>query len=569
MSHFIKKHLYLIALMLSVLCFALNFYQWNGNYTDSDGYMRALRMKHWISNMIFWEQIIPESNYPYGEINHWTRPMDILWLMCYLPFRAFLPLKDAIFMGGAFISPLIKIATAMILIYGFKRYFNVYLILFGLLLFLNYPTGIFEAGRPDHHALMNLWLMSSLSLAMCWLKKKKNKHLIWLGIVLALSVFTAIEGILLYALVLMFFIYLYTFNNNSLVPACLISKSFSITLTICWLLNPPYQGWFYPDNGRISILFVCLSWLIYGSFLINKKTTISKPIHKIRALLTTAIVCVFTLISLFGTNIFSTPLTPEITEVWAKHINEMYPIYKQKWFVQSYNYGFSSCAIALNIFLLHKNIHKQLMLLNLCVGLPLFILSLYATRFTNYSCIFCILPFIAFTEYLYTRFPNKLNLKEDMPFYVWAVLGAFLIQTFFALPLSLCAKMEKTQKTFSYALCQNVRNIGGTLVTNTFQGPKYVWRCNVNTVATPYHRNIDGILDNRHILAGTNDNEIIPLLLKHQVTQIVVFEKYQLEFDEKDETLLFNRLIKRQNIPAYLEEIPACLDTARHYRVKI
>ena len=570
MSQFIKNHIYLITLAISVLfIFLLGFDLWKGGYTDSDGYMRAIRLKHFIENPTFFEKMIYESNYPFGEINHWTRPMDILWLLCYLPFSLFLPLKDAIFMGGAFLSPLIKTAAAMTLVCGLKRSFNIYLALFGLIIFLNYPTGIYNAGRPDHHSLMNFWHICSLTLVIYWYQSKKDKYLLWLGIISALSVFTAIEGILLYAIILAYFTAQYVFKNASLFPALLICKSFCITLTICWLLNPPYQGWLYPDNGRISVLFVCLAWLILMGLKINNQIAPEKILHKILALTATGITILLILMLTFGKNIFSAPLSSEITEIWVRYINEMKPIHKQEWAVQCYFYGFSTCAVILNIFLIIRNIHPNLMQLNLYLCLPLYVLSFFAIRFANYNSVYCILPFVAYIEYIYNQFPHKLSLKENVPPYLWAILGTFFIQIFYALPCSLYVSQLKPQKTFSYQLCQNVRNIGGTLATNTFLGPKYIWSCDVNVIATPYHRNIEGILDNRHILAGRKDEEIIPLLLKHQVTQIVVFDKHQNEFDENDNALLYNRLIKHSNIPFYLEEIPSNITTAHHYRVKI
>lgn len=48
--------------------------------------MRALRVWHWLAAPSFWEQPLAESNYPFGEILHWTRPMDILWAVNAIPF---------------------------------------------------------------------------------------------------------------------------------------------------------------------------------------------------------------------------------------------------------------------------------------------------------------------------------------------------------------------------------------------------------------------------------------------------------------------------------------------------
>ena len=87
LASFLKKHFYLIITTLAIINFIyFNIDTWNYQYLDADGYMRALRVKNWLINPSFWEQKILETNYPFGEINHWTRPLDILWLISSLPF---------------------------------------------------------------------------------------------------------------------------------------------------------------------------------------------------------------------------------------------------------------------------------------------------------------------------------------------------------------------------------------------------------------------------------------------------------------------------------------------------
>mgnify|MGYP007069937696 CR=1 FL=1 len=570
-SRFLSRNIYFIALAICFMTvFLTNFERWTGIYSDADGYMRAIRLKQWIQNFSFWEQPIPQSNYPYGDVLHWTRPMDILWLLCYLPFSFIYPLKDAIFIGGAFLSPMIQIFCALALIYGLKRHFNIYLVILALFLFLNHFIGIFTASRPDHHSLMNLWLICATSLSLCWLKKRKDRYLTRLGIVLALGVFTAIEGMFLYAGIIAFYLYLHVFQNISLHPATKTAKSFAFTLSIFWLLNPPYQGWFYPDNGRISILFVCTAWLAYMGLWILEKAHIHKWSLKILNLLCMASGFALVLLTIFGADIFASPLTPEITTRWLRYNLEMQPFYKLKPDMQLYFYGFPLLALILNIYLLRIRRYRRIMLLNLCIGLPLFLLSLHAIRFANYQCVYSILPLISYVDYLYKKSAYAKNINLDFPIYIWGViLGFFLLQGLIAMPYSITLTNKKTSKDFSPALCQQIKEIGGTLVTDVFVGPLYIWHCDINVIGTPYHRNISGIMETYQILSSPDDAEIVPLLLKHQATQILVFDKYKNEFSQESKNSLYNRLIQHQNIPFYLEEVPTDFATAHLYRIKI
>lgn len=59
--------------------------------------------------------------------------------------------------------------------------------------------------------------------------------------------------------------------------------------------------------------------------------------------------------------------------------------------------------------------------------------------------------------------------------------------------------------------------------------------------------------------------------MKHQIAQILLFDGYDRYYDlsPANRDKLYYRLIKRENIPSYLEEIPSPLNNARHYRVRI
>lgn len=141
LTRFIKDWLYLIIAAGAVAALiGADASYWNYTYNDSDGYMRALRVWHWLAAPSFWEQPLAESNYPFGEILHWTRPMDILWAVNAIPFLHLGNLRDTVFLGGAFLAPWLCVLSAIALAYGLRRQFNVYLTLFGCFIFLSDPV---------------------------------------------------------------------------------------------------------------------------------------------------------------------------------------------------------------------------------------------------------------------------------------------------------------------------------------------------------------------------------------------------------------------------------------------
>ncbi len=574
-TRFFKDWLYLIIATIAILTFVgTDFDNWNGLYNDADGYMRALRIWHWLLNPSFWEQPIWESNYPFGEVLHWTRPMDVLWLANTLPFLNLYSLKDAVFLGGAFISPWIHVLAAIALVYGLRRRFNVYITLFGCFIFLSDPVmqNYFFIGRPDHHSLMALLGIYAVSLNLCWLKKRHTRYLTMLGITLAFAFFTAIEGLILYLLFLGFFVSMYVFRNLSLTPATKISCWFSVALTLFWLLNPPYEGWFYPDNGRISVLFVVFAWLISGALWSISRSHLHTRALKIWSLICAATSILLILLILFGSNFLHFPLDSEINHVWSNRIAEMLPVTQQEWDIIIAVYLFPAASLLVSTVLLRYKPYHRLMWLNLVLGIPLFILNLAAIRFSNYLCLYNILPWLCLLERLYQKSDYARRQSEKFPVYVWWFgLGVMIAQQSLFLPFNINALNKKTTISYSSTICENVRQIGGTLITDNFLSPQYVWRCNVNTVGTPYHRNREGLVDTHHILQSTSDNEAIPLLLRHQVTQILLFDHLYRYYNlaEKNRDKLYYRLIKRENIPDWLEEVPSPLPNARHYRIRL
>jgi hypothetical protein len=572
-TRFFKDHLILITATLAAVAFLGDrLGSWGAFYVDADGYMHALRMYHLILNPSIWEQPILETNYPFGEISHWTRPTDIAWLLSMTPFLWMQDLKEAVFLGGAIMSPLIGVLSAMMMVYGLRRQFNVYVALFGCVLFVFQPS-YFSPWSADHHALTTFFGITALSLTLCWFKKRHNRYLRLIGFSLALMTFNAIEGFIVYALFLGFFLQQYVFKNISLMPAVKISKYFALALCGLWLIDPPYQGWFYPDNGRASVLFVTFSALIFASLYLLDKSRLHTVRLKLLSLICTAVGSILLVLVIFGANILNSPMDSELYNVWGYRISEMRPISRQSWQEIISNHFFAVLSLLIAAYWCKKKPYARIMQLCLCLGVPLFILSFGAARFSCYQLIYAIPPVLCVVEEKLKQ-AKYLAHTDNQYGRVWAVMMLFLLAlTLKEFPDNLktvtqgAAPIQKTMPA-----CEKVREIGGTLVTDVFLAPMYVWNCAVTTVGTPYHRNRNGILDNEAILDATDDGALIPLLLKHQVSQILLFEDYstpRYNLDEKNADKLYYRLLKNQNVPEFLEEVPSYEKTVHHYRLKI
>ena len=215
-------------------------------YLDSDCYARYLRVVDWLSGDFSWfEKIFPFTNCPYGEILHFTRINDILWLFFSLPFFAFMPLKEAIFAGGLIFSPILFVLTLSFVMVGLKQYIGAknftkpsfFIFVFSLVFLLK--SIAFSFGRPDHHSLMIL-IASILSTS---LLNPTNKKMFWGGIAAALGIWasSAFEGMLLAYIVLTILCVGIFFYKHSFDYAVHYTFGMFIGVLLAYGLHPPLE----------------------------------------------------------------------------------------------------------------------------------------------------------------------------------------------------------------------------------------------------------------------------------------------------------------------------------------
>jgi hypothetical protein len=117
--------------------------------------MRLVRVEHLVETRAWYDDAISRSNAPYGESLHWTRPLDVLLVGGAAPLAAFLGWHRALWIWGVGISPALLAGAALVLVWGLRihRMENA---LLAVLLFMCQPAlmQMCAAGRPDHHSLL-------------------------------------------------------------------------------------------------------------------------------------------------------------------------------------------------------------------------------------------------------------------------------------------------------------------------------------------------------------------------------------------------------------------------------
>ncbi len=130
----------------------------DGYLPGQDSYMRLVRVEELHRTGAWFDGTIPRSNWPYGEVQNWTRPADVLLLSGALLLEPVLGFRQALYWWGSATAPLLHVATAFALVwmvaprFGRARQFLV------VLLFLPqipvWRHGVL--GRTDHRLLILL-----------------------------------------------------------------------------------------------------------------------------------------------------------------------------------------------------------------------------------------------------------------------------------------------------------------------------------------------------------------------------------------------------------------------------
>ncbi|MDP6343451.1 MAG: hypothetical protein QF491_07965, partial [Alphaproteobacteria bacterium] len=139
----------------------------DGRLVGPDAYMRLLRVQELADTGVWFDPVSERSNAPYGEVLHWTRPLDLLLLSGAAVAAPLLGFAGALFAWAAVMGPLLHIATLFLLLWAVRPMLEPRgLILLGLLFpALFFIAFVFAVGRPDHHALNMMLFVAQLGFA--------------------------------------------------------------------------------------------------------------------------------------------------------------------------------------------------------------------------------------------------------------------------------------------------------------------------------------------------------------------------------------------------------------------
>ena len=526
MYAFYKKHEYFFIIAFVLISQLVVLPELRDRYPDTDNYTHARRVLDLILSKNWAETPYMHTNYPFGEILHFTRITDIFWLFFSLPAFLFFPLKEAVFWGGYIYQAGVLILSALALTWGLKPVAGPILRLIGVCLFFVQPsvTETYILIKPDHHALTAFFVFITTGGLIRYLYLQNEKDLRLAGIAAGLCLWTSIEGLLVSYGLLAALVLLFLFNRTAAKNCAVFYFYYFISSFVFLIINPPFEGIFFPDNGRLSFLLVVIIGFSAAAMLIlsllEERHLLTSFWRRSGAVLLTAAFFIGLLFVFFPPAVVFNPYFPPfIKEVWAKNIVELQPATKETvlFFLGSMP-SVLSIVIGFGIFKFCSDKQRNVLILSMIPLLFLTGLSFTAIRYARISSLFT--PYVFVTAFS-LRTANRDIGERKKGFFlsiIYVLFTAYLGINYISVNRSLTPRRPPMRIVKPY-----LPNTEGSILSDTSSGPEIIWELDEKVIGTPYHRNIEGITDNFWLYYADDNKLITALLKKHRVKAILVF----------------------------------------------
>ena len=554
-----------------------------GNLVDTDCYMRLNRVLQLHETGEWFDTMSHRSNAPYGETLHWTRPLDVLLLAGAWFLSIFVDFKTGLFWWGVIISPMLLAFTLPALYWAGRPVLDhkglsyigfIFLCQFGVL-------AHFMAARPDHHSLLLLLFVISIGLGIRILLQPFKAGLCYAaGIIGSLAMWISVESMAPLFMSLLVFGLLWIATNKDFSRKnyhfCL---SLFLGTAIVLFLERPLYGLCQIQYDRISIVhwgilgLISLFWFVLVT--IERYSNLCHCRTNRLTVCLTGVLLIGAMVYFFFPGFFKGPyadVDPRIVPIWLDKVNEVKPLFSPERKLSSILLllGPAIPGLPFVIYLFFKTHCNKRKWLFILIGLVIFIpLSLYQIRWITYAEILLLFPLAELLSRVLKWeelvIPSRLKPSARV-FTVSAFLMSFLF-----IPLVISASVGQTKQAdaensktvFLPQLCRYLEGAGGPgvetrrILAFIDFGPEILYRTRHEVIATPYHRNAEGIMDAYNIMTSTNNEDAYRLIRKRGVDTIILCpesnEKVFYGLRNRDDCF-YQRLVQRE-IPNWLQPI--------------
>jgi len=510
-----------------------------GLLLDTDSYMKLVRIEQLLTSGDWYDARIARSNSPIGETWPWTRLFDSLVILLAAPLLPFMDLRSALFWSGAAVSPLLMLMTAGAMIWAARPLLSESAqtergLVAALTLTQPAIFGYAVAGRADHHVLFMLIFVSLFGAMMHALRageagdrKAALRYAALAGGLAGLGVWASIELLVGAAACAAALGLAWLLRGGPWLRANLAyAAAFFGAIAVALVIERPLANIPAAESDRISILHLALSgglvgvWLVIGRLGRNR---LERPRARI-ALAAAVALAIFTVLALAFPQLLAGPLAevdPRIVKIWMERVNEMRPLWPSTFADTPHllrYLGLGVIALPFLIWSLIAEPHHPAWLCRVGLALGMVAAVPVALAFKRFAPFAELLFSLALCELLWRLFTRTERLRSVV---IRVLTRAVAIAVLFVAPLTAAAFLESrptaagnesTGDCSSKAIAPLLADPRGefgqrplTILTSIDLGPELLYRTPHRVIATPNHRNANGIYDTYKALSGSAD----------------------------------------------------------------
>lgn len=484
---------------------------------DTDGYMRYSRIldlvqgrNGWFDGWIYW------SNSPFGHSMHWTRPLDALVLLLATPIAPFVGWSDAVYWAALLTGPIIHVSLAGVVMWGAWRIMPPQAAaLAGWIAGLQpIITGYSLVGRLDHHVLVTVLALAILGATLASFPSRLQSATL-AGCLSGVALWVSPEALLIVGISAATLAFLWVIRGGPVKALWWWSAAFMLTVIIAILLEKGLSDILSIEYDRISLPYLVAAvsgffGLTTLLFVLQRQPTWQISIYSRLALLVSSILIPGVLTAVIFPGLLNGPFaqTPKrIWDIWLSSVSESQPLWSGETPLSSTVFHLATPVVGLACaFLLVQRQSKsqKALWVTIAAWLALMIpLALSSTRLALYPQALAGFPVAAVAWSAIMRWGRGPSIGRIVvrSGFICASVSVYAISAVAAYAL----EGEKPGVSgFTIADCQVTEladeishqlGVDGTILANIDLGPMLHVASGRHVIATPHHRNVDGILD--------------------------------------------------------------------------
>jgi asparagine N-glycosylation enzyme membrane subunit Stt3 len=490
----------------------------------TDGYTRLLRVQQLLSGGGWFETRLTHSNWPWGDPNHWTRPLDVVILLLAAPLAPFLGTKGALIAAGALVSPLFHFLACVAMYWASAPVASREARVLAMPVLLAQPGALAYGtlGRADHHMLLVLLFLLTIG---AWLRvgeqPLRRRFVVLAGLFAGLALWISPEGLLTVGFVFAVSGISWLVGREGMARAGLqFTAVLATVVSVAVMVERPPLDWLAVEHDRISVAHLTMCLIAAAFWLAAMHAEASGWSQKARiALLGAASPVSLVLLGALHPGYFQGPgshIHPELYALIMPHIEELQPIVG--WSVPDlartvFQLGGALVGFPLAIMALRhpRSTAARRSLMVLLLLLPAMVFAAgYQMRLLGYASVSIALTVVAGLDWMLFKIgqpaPGVLSRVKRVGAVAGILVGPLIVGGL----LTSAAKQEgpgvkgasgRTPECRGPAIADVLGSMNmpsgakRTLAVHVNMGPELAWRSGHRILSGPYHRSDHGMLD--------------------------------------------------------------------------